>query len=75
MRCLSEKLKCNALRAFQAFIYERPLQKHVNNHTDNVNGVTFVTRKHMSPAGPIFLFLQGGKSKKLTLTTHALAAI
>ena len=30
------------------------LQKHVNNHTDNVNGVTFVTRKHMSPEGPIF---------------------
>ena len=30
------------------------LQKHVNNHIDNVNGVTFVTRKHMSPQGPIF---------------------
>ena len=33
---------------------QRPLQNHVNNHTDNVNGVTFVTRKHMSPEGPIF---------------------
>ena len=33
---------------------QRPLQKHVNNHIDNVNGVTFVTRKHMSPQGPIF---------------------
>ena len=31
-----------------------PLQKHVNNHTDNVNGVTFVTCKHMSPEGPVF---------------------
>ena len=28
---------------------QRPLQKHVNNHIDIVNGVTFVTRKHMSP--------------------------
>ena len=28
-----------------------PLQKHVNN---NINGVSFVTRKHMSPQGPIF---------------------
>jgi len=25
------------------------LQKHFNNHTDNVNGVTFVTCKHMFP--------------------------
>ena len=33
---------------------QHPLQKHVNNHIDNVNGVTFVTRKHMSPQGPIF---------------------
>ena len=33
---------------------QRPLQKHVNNHIDIVNGVTFVTRKHMSPQGPIF---------------------
>ena len=33
---------------------QRPLQKHVNNHIDNVNGVTFVTRKHMFPQGPIF---------------------
>ena len=30
------------------------LQKHVNNHIDNVNGVTFVTRKHMSSQGAIF---------------------
>ena len=28
---------------------QRPLQKHVNNHIDSVNGLTFVTRKHMSP--------------------------
>ena len=35
---------------------QRPLQKHVNNHIDNVNGVTFVTRKHMSPQGPILTF-------------------
>ena len=34
---------------------QRPLQKHVNDHIDNVNGVTFVTRKHMSPQGPIFI--------------------
>ena len=34
---------------------QRPLQKHVNNHIDNVNGVTFVTCKHMSPQGSIFL--------------------
>ena len=34
---------------------QRPLRKHVNNHIDIVNGVTFVTRKHMSPQGPIFL--------------------
>ena len=34
---------------------QRPLQKHVNNRIDNVNGVTFVTRKHMSPQGPIFI--------------------
>ena len=35
---------------------QRPLLKHVNNHTaDNVNGVTFVTRKHMSTEGPIFV--------------------
>ena len=33
---------------------QRPLQKHVNNHIDNVNGVTFVTRKHMSSQGTIF---------------------
>ena len=33
-----------------------PLQEHVNNHIDNVNGVTFVTRKHMSPQGPIFVW-------------------
>ena len=33
---------------------QRPLQKHVNNHIDNVYGVTFVTRKHMFPQGPIF---------------------
>ena len=33
---------------------QRPLQKLVNNHIDSVNGVTFVTRKHMSPQGPIF---------------------
>ena len=33
---------------------QRPLQKHVNNHIDNVNGVRFVTRKHMSLQGPIF---------------------
>ena len=33
---------------------QSPLQKHVNNHIDNVNGVTFVTRKHMSPQGPTF---------------------
>ena len=31
------------------------LQKHVNNHIDNVNGVTLVTRKHMYPQGPIFV--------------------
>ena len=37
---------------------QRPLQKHVNNHIDNVNGVTFVTRKHMSPQGPIFILFQ-----------------
>ena len=30
-----------------------PLQKHVNNHTGKVNGAIFVTRKHMSPEGPI----------------------
>ena len=35
---------------------QRPLQKHVSNHIDNVNVVTFVTCKHMSPQGPIFLF-------------------
>ena len=35
---------------------QRPLQKHVNNHIDNVNGVTFVTRKHMFLQGPIFSF-------------------
>ena len=34
---------------------QRPLQKHVNNHIDNVNGVTFVACKHMSPQGPIFI--------------------
>ena len=33
---------------------QRPLQKRVNNHIDNVDGVTFNTRKHMSPQGPIF---------------------
>ena len=33
---------------------QRPLQKHVNNHIDNVNGVAFITRKHMSPQRPIF---------------------
>ena len=33
---------------------QRPLQKHVNNHMDIVNGVTFVTRERMSPQGPIF---------------------
>ena len=38
---------------------QRPLQKHVNNHIDNVNGVTFVTRKHMSPQGPIFVTCLG----------------
>ena len=36
---------------------QRPLQKHVNNHIDIVNGVTFVTRKHMSPQGPLFFNL------------------
>ena len=36
---------------------QRPLQKHVNNHIDNFNGVTFITRKHMSPQGPIFLLV------------------
>ena len=51
MQCLSEKLNCNALHAFQAFIVNA---HYKNNHTDNVNGVTFVTRKHMSPEGPIF---------------------
>ena len=34
---------------------QRPLQKHVNNHIDNVNGLTFVTCKHMSPQGPVFV--------------------
>ena len=33
---------------------QRPLQKYVSNHIGNVNGVAFVTRKHMSPQGPIF---------------------
>jgi len=36
---------------------QRPLQKKVNNHTDNVNGVTFVTRKLISPEGPIFFIV------------------
>ena len=48
--------------------YQRPLQKHVNNHIDNVNGVTFVTRKHMSPQGPFFFFfsiLSRGKLGKI----------
>ena len=52
MQCLSVKINCNAIRAFHAFI----INAHYN-HTGNVNGVTFVTRKHMSPEGPIFLFL------------------
>ena len=52
---------------------QRPLQKHVNNHTDNVNGVTFVTHKHMSLEGPIlyccyqyFLVVLYNKSMFLT---------
>ena len=65
MHCLSEKHNCNALRAFQAFIVKHPLQKQVNNHTDNVNSVTFVTRKHMSPEGPIFILIISNEEKIL----------
>ena len=43
------------LKSITSIHCQRPLQKHVNNHIDNVNGVTFVTRKHMSPQGPIFV--------------------
>ena len=39
------------MHSMQAFIINT---HYKNNHTDNVNGVTFVTRKHMSPEGPIF---------------------
>ena len=54
MQHLSEKLNCNALRAFQAFIVNAHFKNTDNNHTENVNGVAFVTRKHKSPKGPIF---------------------
>ena len=30
--------------------------------SDNVNGITFVTRKHMSPQGPIFSLLTSFKT-------------
>ena len=49
---------------------QRPLQKHVNNHIDNVIGVTFVTRKHMSTQRPIFfisLVLVAGNNRSMTL--------
>ena len=58
--CLSEKLNCNTLRAFQAFIVNG---HYKNNLTDNANGVTFITCKHMSHTGPIF----GGWLPKETL--------
>ena len=48
MQCISARLHCNALCAFQAFI-----GKHFNNHTDNFNRVTFVTRELMSHEGLI----------------------
>ena len=43
------------LKSITSIHCQRPLQKHDNNHIDNVNGVTFVTRKHMPSQGPIFL--------------------
>ena len=55
MQCLSEKLNCNALRAFQAFIINAHYKNMSTITQTNVNGVTFVTHKHMSPEGPIFL--------------------
>ena len=45
-----------SIKSITSLHCQRPLQKHVNNHIDNVNGVTFVTRKHMSPQWPIFSF-------------------
>ena len=39
------------MHSMQAFIVN---SHYKNNHTDNVNGVTFVTRKYISPEGPIF---------------------
>ena len=40
MQCLSDKLNCNAICAFQAF--QAFIVNVHYNHTDNVNGVTFV---------------------------------
>ena len=51
---------------------QHPLQKHVNNHIDNVNGVTFVTRKHVSPQGPIFWVYPWHQRRRLAHRRHLL---
>ena len=50
--------KCSVyLQNFIAMLFVHSMQafigKHVNNHTDNFNRVTFVTRELMSHEGPI----------------------